>query len=192
MAKGRNLNAPFMRAAQIYRDMGWSPIPLAAREKSPVPNEFTGALGRYVDELQLRKWLKGEPVHVGKMTYTPSNIALRMPKNVIGIDVDAYGEKAGEKSLAEAEEKWGKLPATWITTSRSLPSGIRLFRVPEGLAWPGTVGPGIEVVRWDHRYAMVYPSIHPEGREYGWINLKGKRVTDYAPSPAELPKMPKT
>jgi P4 family phage/plasmid primase-like protien len=172
--------------------MGWSPLPLKIKEKSPVPTEFTGASGKYVDELQLKRWLHGAEVHVGNMVYLPGNVALRLPKGVIGIDVDTYDGKKGAETLATAEERWGPLPNTWVSTSRhGTGSGIRFFRIPKGLAWPGQVGPGIEIVRWDHRYAMVHPSIHPEGRVYEWVNPKGKVTREYAPAPGELPKLPK-
>lgn len=192
MAKGR-VSTPYSQSAAQYHSVGWSPIPLPPRQKSPVPDGFTGADGRYVDDVQLRRWLRGDPLNVGRYTFRPGNVAIRMPKNVVGIDVDAYDGKAGARTLKEREAVWGPLPATWQSTSRpGTGSGIRWFRVPEGLAWPGTVGPGIEVIRWDHRYALVYPSIHDKtGNQYVWLNPKGKVAKDYAPAPGELKKLPK-
>jgi P4 family phage/plasmid primase-like protien len=167
---------PFQRAARAYFDSGWSPIPLPHQAKSPVPDHptaFTGARGAYVDSAQLRRWL-GERARAqaGNFHYPPSNIAIRLPKDIIGIDVDAYGEKRGAETLAKAEEEWGGLPATWVSTSkRDGLSGIRLFRIPEGLSWPGQLpqGKGVELLRWDHRYMMVAPSVHDlTGEEYRW------------------------
>lgn len=192
MTKGRAFT-PYQTAARLYFGAGWSPIPLKLKEKHPVPDNTTGAEGKYVDELQLKRWLNGETVHAGKLEYKAGNVALRLPRHVIGIDVDTYDGKVGAATLAEAEERWGKLPKTWASTSKhGTGSGIRFFRIPEGLAWPGQVGPGIEIIRWDHRYAMVFPSIHDKtGARYEWITPKGKIADGYAPAPSELTKLPK-
>ncbi len=167
---------PFARAARAYFDSGWSPIPLPHEAKSPVPDSpsaFTGASGEYVSLQQLKRWL-GERARAqaGNFHYPPSNIALRLPRDILGIDVDAHGSKKGAQTLARAEEAWGALPATWVSTSkRDGVSGIRLFRIPEGLAWPGELpqGKGVELIRWDHRYVIVAPSIHDKtSEEYRW------------------------
>lgn len=131
------------------------------------------------------------------------NIALRMPPNLLGIDVDAYSGKDGAATLAAASAAWGELPATWISTSRTDGvSGIRLFRVPEGLAWPGGLtqfGGGIELCRWDHRYVIVAPSIHDEtANQYHWYAPDGTVTTSVAvldgdwefPALEELPELP--
>ena len=51
-------------------------------------------------------------------------------------------------------------------------SGILLYRVPSGVdptTWPTGAGPSIEIIRHAHRYAVVWPSIHPEtGQPYRW------------------------
>lgn len=163
---------PYVVAAQDYFDAGWSPIPLPVSQKWPPPDDFTGASGAYVDSAQLNKWLAPKARYKsGNLNSAPGNIGLRLPPYVLGIDVDAYGEKSGADSLAAAEEEWGALPPTWVATSRTDGlSGIRLFRIPEGLAWPGQVGPGIELVRWDHRYVVAAPSIHDKtGKTYRWF-----------------------
>lgn len=162
---------PYVVAAQDYFEAGWSPIPLPVEGKWPPPDDTTGANGAYVDEALLEKWLKPKARYkAGNLSSPPGNIALRLPRGVLGIDVDAYGEKAGADTLAGAEEEWGALPPTFVATSRTDGlSGIRLFRIPEGLAWPGQVGPGIELIRWDHRYVVCRPSIHDKtGKEYRW------------------------
>jgi P4 family phage/plasmid primase-like protien len=128
--------------------------------------------------------------------YPQGNIALSPPKTVLGIDVDMYDGKAGAATLAAAIEEWGELPATWKSTSRTDGSGIALFVIPEGLAWPGKLpqGGGIELIRWDHRYMVVAPSLHPEGREYVWVTPDGEVATDEFPEPSEenLPKLPES
>jgi hypothetical protein len=124
--------SPYTAAARDYLEAGWSPIPLPYKEKDPPPNKpvsFTGADGAYVTEEQLRAWLKPKArCSAGNLSYPPGNIALRLPRNVIGVDVDAYGTKRGAETLEAAEEAWGPLPPTWVSGSREDGvSGIRLY-----------------------------------------------------------------
>jgi P4 family phage/plasmid primase-like protien len=194
---------PYSLAAQHYFDAGWSPIPLPYKEKSPVPDDTTGGTAPYVTAEQVGRWLgksgrwrgKPERARAGNLSYLPGNVALRMPPNVIGIDVDLYGGKAGAETLATAEERWGALPPTWISTSRLDGSGIRYFVVPEGLKWKD-VGPGVETIKWYHRYAIVFPSIHDKTlKRYYWIKPDGSSTgltngeVEF-PSIDELPMLP--
>ena len=48
--------------------------------------------------------------------------------------------------------------------------------------------PGVEVVRWFHRYAMVAPSVHPEGRPYAWAGDVGDPAD--VPEVGDLPDLP--
>jgi hypothetical protein len=45
-------------------------------------------------------------------------------------------------------------------------------------------GPGIEIIQHRHRYAVVWPSVHPEGRPYVWVGRLG------IPGPRHLPMLP--
>ena len=177
---------PYADTANQYWAAGWRGIlPLPHAKKKNPPAGYTGSTGTDPAYPDVYAWADG--------TDGPRNICLRMPPGVIGIDVDAYGEKSGAATLATREAEWGPLPATWRTTSRDDGiSGIRLFRIPEGLAWPGVVGPGIETVRRDHRYAVVWPSIHPEGGTYRWIDPDGIVTTHSIPDPDTLPALPHT
>jgi DNA polymerase III delta prime subunit len=174
--------SPYAQAADLYWRAGWHGIlPLPIKAKKNPPAGFTGSGGKYPSYPDITVWIED---HAG------GNIALRMPPNVIGLDVDAYGDKDGHRTLTLAEAKHGPLPATWRTTSRDDGiSGIRLYRVPEGLAWPGELGPGTEIIQRNHRYALVWPSIHPEGRTYRWISPDGV-VSTHIPDPDDLPHLP--
>lgn len=189
------MGTPYQASAVVYAEAGWSPVPLPFESKYPVPDGTTGARGIWIDIARAREWSKPKVhVHAGKMAFRPTNVALRLPPNVIGVDVDAYGEKAGETTLAAAEKRWGKLPATHRTTSREDGvSGIRLFRIPEGLAWPESLrefGGGVELIRWDHRYAIVEPSVHDKTKAmYRWIGPDGE-FTDEIPEVVDLPELP--
>lgn len=186
------MTTPYKRAAQTYFESGWSPIPLPHEQKSPVPDQFpagadmsfTGAAGVYVTEEHIRHWTSAKGrANAGKLSYPAGNIAIRLPPHVLGVDVDAYDGKTGGKTLQDAELEWGALPPTWVSSSQEDGiSGIRWFRIPPGLAWPGELpqGKGVELIRWDHRFALVAPSIHDKSkREYRWFREAAQEDGSY-------------
>lgn len=117
-----------------------------------------------------------------------ANIGLRLPPNVLGVDVDCYAGKPGAATLKALEAAHGTLPPTVASTSRSDGSAIGLFRVPPGRSWPTGPGPGIEFVHAGHRYVVAAPSMHPEGRPYRWVLPAGHAGN--AVTPADLPDLP--
>lgn len=138
----------------------------------------------YPDIYQLEQWAQGQ--------FSDSNIALRMPRNVIGIDVDDYDDKNGAAELAGMVAKWGPLPATYTSTARGegQPSRIHFFLIPDGLEWPGNASPSIEIVRHGHRYAVVSPSINAKtDTVYRWYAPDGS-PSDVIPNVDELPELP--
>lgn len=152
----------YAAAFDAYRSAGWeSVLPLPAGRKKHPPVGYTGRDAAVPSYPDCFAWAEDNP---------NGNVALRLPPGVIGIDVDHYGDKDGGGTLATYEAKYGPLPATWRTGSRTDgTSGIRLYRVPVGLRWPGDLGAGIEIIQDRHRYAIVWPSIHPDtGGTYKW------------------------
>ena len=185
------MSAPYAAAAVAYLDRGWSPLPLPPGRKFPPPSGFTGAAGMDPSRADVGGWIAEGEYATGEGSLTVGNVALRLPAGVLGIDVDHYGAKTGADTIAEAETTLGPLPPTWRATSRpDTPSGIRLYRVPEGLAWRDL--PSVEAIHRGHRYAVVAPSIHPEGRGYVWVDPAGNVHTDAdsAPRPEDLPALP--
>ena len=180
------LPTPYRDAAHTYRAAGWvGVLPTPYRTKKLQLSGWTGHGGAWPSTADVQAWCE-----TSKRDEGGGNIALRLPRDIVGIDVDAYAGKAGGATLAEATERWGSLPDTWITTARDDGiSGIRLYRVPEGLRWPGQVGPGIETIHTGHRYAMVWPSLHPEGRVYRWYRPDGLAST-VPPRVDEIPDLP--
>jgi P4 family phage/plasmid primase-like protien len=164
------------QAAQAYVAGGWSPIPLPARAKSDPPAGLTGWRGRYLTDADL-----------GSYDWS-GNIALRLPPEVVGVDVDAYA--GGDVSLKELEQRFGPLPETVMSTSRTDGSGIRLFQVPAGTTLHDKPAEGIEMIQAHHRYVVCAPSIHPEGRPYQWIDEASGEVLDTLPFPGEMPALP--
>lgn len=171
---------PYASGLPIYVQAGWRGVlPLPPGLKTPPPVGFTGSGDDPTNE-QLLTWAT---------SHAAGNLALRMPANVVGIDVDAYDGKAGAESLRAAVDTWGELPPTWMSSSRvDGISGIRFYRVPEGLAWPNTIGPGIETIRRGHRYAVAWPSIHPTGAQYMWLFTDGSSAG--VPKVDDLPWLP--
>jgi hypothetical protein len=175
---------PYEAAAEQYWTAGWTGIlPLPPQRKSPPAEGWTGWLGDWPSYADVLAWVEDRP---------RSNIGLRMPHGVLGIDVDSYGNKHGGYTRQQCELKWGLLPDTWRSTSRDDGvSGIYFFRVPPGLDWPGVLpGGDVETIHFGHRYAVAPPSLHPEGgRPYRWFDPHGI-VSTGIPRVADLPLLP--
>jgi replicative DNA helicase len=159
---------------------GWCPLPLPAGAKWPPPEGRTGAGGADYSADEIAAWADH------------GNLGTRMPVGVIGIDVDQYGDKEGFDNL----DRWrtdrglGPLPATYISTSRDHPSGIRFYGVPHGLRFSGIVCPGVETIQRHHRYAVVAPTPHPStGDQYVWVGPNGE-IDTTPPWVDELPDLP--
>jgi len=175
---------PYAQAFEAYLAAGWRGVlPLPARRKTPPPDGYTGRVLTWPSVPDVYTWADGREGH--------GNIALRLPQHVIGIDVDAYDGKPGAATLAAHLAQHGDLPPTWRSTSRDDGiSGISLYRVPEGLHWPGDLGGGIEVIQYRHRYVVAPPSLHPEGRAYRWITPDGATSATAVPHVDDLPWLP--
>ncbi len=103
-------------------------LPLRTGTKYPPPDGFTrwdgidpsGPDCAEFDQL---------PAYRGSTAQT----ALRMPTTVVGLDVDAYNDKTGGRTIAEAARGWGRLPAgPWSSARDDGVSGIRFYGVPDG------------------------------------------------------------
>lgn len=166
-------------AAQWYFEAGWWPLPLPHGKKKSPPDGTTGYDGRPISYADVMEWVAEQP---------NGNIGLRLPENVVGIDIDAYKAEC-IATMRELTARLGALPPTWRSTSRGLSgSGIYFFAIPDDLsARFGDVGPGVETIRHAHRYAVVSPSLHPEGGTYAWY--KGDQVCQ-PPKVGELPALP--
>jgi hypothetical protein len=124
---------------------------------------------------------------------------LRVEYGLIGIDVDAYDDKTGGLTIEEAENRWGPLPPTYRSSSRRDDgvSGIRLYRVPEGVRFRGGVKfddvdtGNVDIVQPHHRHITAYPSIHPEGGQYRWYGPDVKLLPEgVVPNVEDIPELP--
>ncbi|MFE6304090.1 bifunctional DNA primase/polymerase [Nocardiopsis sp. NPDC057823] len=164
------MNDLTIRAAERYDETGWQVVPVNGKTLA-----VKGRTGR-----------TGSTESV--MPTGNQNIAIRLPRGVIGIDVDAYGDKPGADTLRRLADKLGPLPETDRSGSREAPSGIYLFRVPEDFESIGEL-PGIEIIQHHHRYMVVEPSIHPDtGQTYRWETVGETPMWESGPD--ALPKLP--
>lgn len=172
---------PYEKAALAYFEAGFSPLP--ALGKLVIVKQASGRHPIAPKE-RVEKWSK---------THSPFNIALRVPPNVLALDIDAY--KGDIERLEKLEAELGKLPITWNSDSRGGEGGKLLFRIPDHLAsykWESNIA-GITVVQHTHRYVMVLPSLNKESdSRYKWyMGLNGLLVPDYQiPTVDDLAEMP--
>jgi hypothetical protein len=174
---------PYGRAARGYFKAGWpAALPIwkgSTRDKQPMVRGYHGRDGAWPDDTTMALWAS---------RYKLANIALRLPRWVIGLDVDHYDNKYGGDTLDELEDQLGPLPVGPVSTSRDDGvSGIRLFMVPGDYVkshWPSQAGEDIEVITWYERYVICAPSIHRSGREYQWL------LSEKMPKPQDMPMLP--
>ena len=174
--------------AVAYSVSGWPGVlPLPANAKTPPPEGYTGRSGDWTPLERVQQWSLSERGE--------GNLGLRLPDWIVGIDVDAYEGKVGGRSFEQLADACGALPKTWISTSRDdNMSGILFYRIPEGTGWKKAHPPEhIDIIRAAHRYAVVYPSVHPEGRPYRWLKPGGAPAKEFEiPVASELPDLPQS
>jgi hypothetical protein len=180
---GNAIRDGYASSARDYERRGWIPVPIPLGRKAPPPAGYTGH-GRLTPS--------GADIEAWSEDRGGDNIAIVMPDGVVGIDVDAYGDKPGATTIAKAIADWGALPPGPRSTSRpdDPVSGIRFFRVPLDWTAPGVLkgNGGVEIIQPHHRYAVACPSTHPEGRPYVWLDGAGQPCE--IPNVAELPELP--
>lgn len=175
---------PYAQAARGYRTSGWQgTLPIAGKDEN-LPAGFTGRHGVWPDDAQVERWIENRGA---------DNICLRVPADVIGIDVDAHSGGHGLSTIDWFTEQTGvELPSTWSSSSRDDGSRIMFFRVPTEINWVSSLGKNsnVDIVRYGHRYAVVWPSMHPRTHErYMWRSPEG-RVVDRIPHVEELERLP--
>src|SRR5215472_17262341 len=129
---------PYREAVWAYRELGWTgTIPVTRRgTKAPLAKGVTGHNGVDPGRDRIEEFL---------LEFPSANIGLPLPWDIIGIDVDAYDNRAGGVTLHLLEGRLGNLPVTYRSTSRSDGvSGIYLFRAPRSAeqVWVTDLGPG--------------------------------------------------
>lgn len=190
--------ATYATAHAVYRRAGWTgPLPLPAGRKVPPPEGFTGWTGLYPSGADSQSWIDDAPLPGFPDYRGTRQLALHLADGVVGIDVDVYGNKRGDLTIAEAERRWGPLPPAPRSTARGAdnPGGIRFFAVPLGTALRGKLGfpeldlGGVEIIQRSHRYAVAWPSTneHADDAPYLWY---GTAAPDVPPMVARFNHLP--
>ncbi len=170
----------YAHSAGEYWAAGWRGVlPLPVRRKFPPPTGFTGHDGLDPSWPDVQTWMDGPEAK--------GNIAIRVPRGVLGIDVDTHnaGQMKAWQSLCD---EIGCPPDTFMSTSKTDGSGIKWYRVPEDWNGADAFAFGETVQHW-HRYAVVPPSVHPSGEVYRWVGPDGQQHNGI-PQPTELPELP--
>lgn len=167
-------------------DKGYGPLAIPHAAKHPPPTGTTGS-----DPCPTyRDWLDTIEKQPDR-----TNLGVRLPPGTVGVDVDGYGEKTGLETWLQLNEN-DPFPNTIVVSARYGPgydgiSGIRLYRLPEGMdettLW-GSHG-GVEIIRHGHRYLMGPTAVHPNGERYRAFDVPTKTFRDNLPHPAVLPQL---
>lgn len=187
-----------IEAVVEYSRKGFTaPIPLPAGSKFPPPAGLTGNIPPVCKDKVTGVWSK-----VIDSGATEANVALRAQApddkdfEIIALDVDHYGEKAGLDGLRVLSKRLGSLglAKAYRSSSRgpNSPSGQYFFRVPKGIKWARQACPDVDIVQLTHRYSVVWPSrvsdsTTGEERRYTW--LRGNEVVE-VPHVDDLPELP--
>ena len=165
-----------LTAALEYAARGWSVFPL----HTPVPggcscrNTKCNCVGKHprtkngfldatTDEAQIRRWWSQWPdANIGIRTGSVSGLLV--------VDVDNKGGKQGGENLAAIAARFRGLPTTLTATTGS---GKHLFFKHPGTTVRGSASKltdGVDV-RADGGYVVAAPSLHANGKRYGWQNV---------------------
>jgi putative DNA primase/helicase len=159
-------------AAIGYAERNLLVFPL--RERDKIPATTHGCKDATKDLDQIRKWWKAN---------REANIAIatgaRSDLWVLDVDPD----KGGRDTLLKIEQKFSAtLPATVKVVTGS-GGEHRYFKWPHFKDAPdirnsaGVIGPGLDV-RGSGGYVAAPPSVHPNGRAYGWALDCGTEIVE--------------
>lgn len=192
------MTGPYAQGALLYYQRGWSDVfpvgsPRQPIAKSPVPKGVTGYDAGPIG------WERIKAATCNSLGRY--NLGLRMPRQVICLDVDEYEDHAGAATLAAAEAALGPLPATYRNTARGRgDAGHRFYRTGMGrIAIPGAeeiltkaYGPNIEILHYGRRYAVAWPSLNPDAgmAPYRWYGPDGALLDGPPPRVIDLPVLP--
>jgi P4 family phage/plasmid primase-like protien len=173
-------------AARLYRQSGWmGTIPILYGKKFPPPAGFTGHKSPYPTDEKIETWDKQAKASIALRLAQVDYVPPKSPYHaslyeLMGIDVDDYGEKNGYKQLLKLESEHGPLPPTVRSSSRwsvNENSCIHLYLVPAGLRFLGKAAKCIDIIQQSHRYMMAWPSLNPdadaEDSRYRWRDRNG-------------------
>lgn len=161
----RDLGANVVKATDIGTyaiELGvnnWAAGPLNG--KVPAIPGGRGVLDFTTDTDVIAAWWGGR--------YAGCNIGARVPDSMVVVDIDP--RHGGHRSIAELEQRHGRLPETLTTISGRGDGGRHLFfRRPSGKLTSKRLGPGVDL-KTSSGYVVMPPSIHPDsGQPYTRID----------------------
>jgi putative DNA primase/helicase len=164
-----------LRHALEYAEHGWPVFPCDPKTKAPL---IAGGFHRASRDLDVvRRWWSSHPhAMIGVPTGPASGFS------ILDVDVDEASGVDGPTCLAQLEAKHSKLPET--VSTRTPRGGLHLL-----FRWSpqhplrnsaGKLDPGLDV-RGDGGYAIVPPSVRPDGVAYRFENPTG--LFDIAEAP---------
>lgn len=160
---------PFARSLDVYRDKGWPGVlPVDVKGYGTPIEGFTGHKNADV-------WPAFHHYDAWKLSSGWTNVGLRLPRNVIGIDRDNWAGGGETWDWLVTEFNLSTLPDHYYSTARDDESRIMFFGVPEDVEWKSDLGKnsGIEIIQHGHRWARVWPSTNRKiQREYHWFHSK--------------------
>lgn len=171
MPEPRDLSTP-LSWALAYATIGWHVLPLEPGQKQPLGRLVPrGMLDATVDQQTIRDWWRKAPrAGVG--------IALAQ-SGLVAVDVDP--RNGGTETFEQLQVEHGSLRSDVMAFTGG-GGEHHVFVVAEGshVSLPGTLGPGIDLKA--NGYIVVEPSLHPNGKAYGW-EASSSPLDGVAPSP---------
>lgn len=183
----------YPQAQSLYIQAGWTTdfniLPVKGKSQD-LPVGFTGYSTAVATPEQYQRWARQKPEY-------NITLALLADSEFVLFDVDTDAEK-GKQGYVQWFEFWDSLgidcnevdAQCWISSARENPTarGQRLVRVPKGMEWPSKLDADIEIIRYGHRHAVVYPSIHPDTHtEYRWYQPGDtKTPSERIPTPEDI------
>jgi KaiC/GvpD/RAD55 family RecA-like ATPase len=151
-----------LRQAQEYVARGWSVIPIQYKSKIPAIASWKDYQTRLPTDEELRGWFSSGDHNIAVVTGSVSGLVV--------LDFDG---PEGFNTLRSLKIRGAISSATG--------KGAHLFFKHPGVHVGNAVKklPGLDI-RGDGGYVLVYPSVHPSGRRYGWTNYsESTRLTDF-------------
>jgi hypothetical protein len=158
--------------ALAYAQMGWHVLPLEPGQKQPLGRLVPrGMLDATTDLQVIRSWF---------MRHPKAGVGIAMAQSgLVTIDVDP--RNGGTDTFEQLQAAHGNLRSdVYAITGGG--GEHHVFVVPPGaqISLPGTLGPGVDLKC--NGYIVVEPSIHPNGKSYGW-EASSSPLDGIAPSP---------
>lgn len=156
---------------QYYHDIGFSTIPLRAKDKKPFMAWLKYQETRATPE-EINLWTK---------KYKNNNVAILtgMISGIIVLDID------GEEGWQYLKEHGYSLPVT--PRAQSSPGKAHIYFQHPGGSVRTKVNTTLKIdVKGDGGYVVAPPSIHPSGSQYIWIEGFSPKDVPLAPAPQWL------